>query len=344
MIALALDGEPRLIHDYPMPEPAPGEALVRVRTAGVCNTDLELVRGYIGFRGVLGHEFVGIVEQHPDPEWVGRRVVGEINIACGECENCRAGLRTHCSRGKTLGVRGHDGAFAQYLVLPAENLHLVPPELPDDVAVFTEPLAAACEILQQVHIHPTDRVVVLGDGKLGLLCAQAVALTHCDLIVVGRHPAKLRLARQWGLTTEQVGPREDVAEKLGQVDVVVECTGSPDGFGQALRLVRPRGVIVLKSTYHGLTQADMTTVVVNEITLVGSRCGPFPPALHLLASGKVDVLSLIHARYPLTDAVKAFQHAAQRGTLKILLDIPPAECQMVQSVLQTPVTLERQVK
>ncbi|MFQ5855998.1 MAG: alcohol dehydrogenase catalytic domain-containing protein [Anaerolineae bacterium] len=321
MLALVLDDQLKLVDDYPMPTPALGEALIHVHKAGICNTDLELVRGYQGFRGILGHEFVGVVEQHPDPEWVGRRVVGEINLACGECERCQAGLRTHCLHRTVLGIAGHDGAFAEYLVLPTENLHPVPSDLPDDAAVFTEPLAAACEILQQVHIPPGDRVVLLGDGKLGLLCAQVLALTQCDLTVIGHHAGKLQLAEQWGIPTRLVSRDEDLPSDVGPADVVVECTGSPAGFDQALRLVRSRGTIVLKSTYHGRADADMTAVVVNEVTLVGSRCGPFAPALHLLTSGKVDVRSLIHARHPLADALEAFEHAARGGTLKVLLDM-----------------------
>lgn len=322
MLALVLDGELKLRDDYPMPEPSHDEALIRVHQAGICNTDLELIRGYSGFRGILGHEFVGVVESHPAPEWVGQRVVGEINIACGGCDNCRAGLRAHCSRGRAVGIGGSDGAFAEYLVLPTENLHIVPPDLPDDAAVFAEPLAAAIEITEQVHIGPTDRVVILGDGKLGLLCAQVLALTQCNLTLVGHHSTSLQLAEHWGIPTRQVLPSDDLPSELGHSDVVVECTGSPDGFDTALHLVRPRGTVVLKSTYHRRANTDMNAVVVNELTLIGSRCGPFTPALHLLASGQVDVFPLIHARYPLTDALEAFGRASQRGTLKVLLDIP----------------------
>lgn len=321
MLAIVLDGELKLRNDCPVPEPSRGEALIRVQLAGICNTDLELLRGYHGFRGIPGHEFVGVVERHPDDRWVGRRVVGEINIACGECENCRAGRRNHCSRGGAVGIRAYNGAFAEYLVLPIENLHQVPPEVPDDVAVFTEPLAAALEILYHVYIRPTDRVVILGDGKLGLLCAQVLALAPCELILVGRHPANLQLAERWDITTRQVSPGDDLPPGLDKADVVVDCTGSSAGLDAALRLVRPRGTVVLKSTYHGRANTDMTAVVVNELTLIGSRCGPFAPALHLLARGQVDVLPLIHARYPLADALEAFERATQRGTLKVLLDM-----------------------
>jgi len=288
---------------------------VRVKLAGVCNTDLELAKGYMQFRGVPGHEFVGVVERAPgNEEWVGRRVVGDINAACGQCPTCQANRPTHCPHRTTLGIAGRDGAFAEYLTLPVRNLYPVPDSIPDEIAVFAEPLAAACEILQQVHVRPTDRVVVLGDGKLGLLCAQTLALTGCDLTVVGRHQDKLDILARRGIPTllEETGVEPGA-------DVVVETTGNPGGYAAARRLVRPRGVIVLKSTYHGALDADLTMAVVNEITLVGSRCGPFAPALRLLERGLVDVLPLIHARYPLSEALVAFEHAARPGTLKVLI-------------------------
>jgi len=317
MRALLLDQELQIIEGYPTPEPPPGEALIRVRLAGVCNTDLELVKGYMQFRGVPGHEFVGVVEQAPGiEEWEGRRVVGEINAACGDCPACRAGRPTHCPNRTTLGIAGRDGAFAEYLTLPVRNLHPVPDALPDEIAVFTEPLAAACEILQQVHVHPTDRVIVLGDGKLGLLCAQTLALTGCDLTVVGRHPEKLSILARRDIPVALEGESIEAG-----ADLVVEATGHPVGYAAARRLVRPRGTIVLKSTYHGAFDADMTMAVVDEITLVGSRCGPFAPALRLLEQGLVEVTPLIQARYPLSEALTAFEHAARPGTLKVLVDL-----------------------
>lgn len=321
MRALLLDDQLRVVDDYPQPSPAAGQALIRVLKAGICSTDLEVVRGYKSFRGVPGHEFVGIVEEHPDSAWIGERVVGEINLACGACENCRTGRPTHCSQRAVLGLQGHDGACAEYLTLPVVNLHRVPPDLPDDVALFTEPLAAAFEILQQIHVRPTDRVVLLGAGKLGLLCAQVLALTQCDLTVVGHHPPKLELAQTWGIATRLTASGQELPPALQQADVVVDCTGSPAGFDDALRLVRPRGTVVLNSTYHGRTEADMTAVVVKEVTVVGSRCGPFAPALRALAAGKVDVQPLIQARYPLQEAVAAFEKAAQPGILKVLLEV-----------------------
>jgi threonine dehydrogenase-like Zn-dependent dehydrogenase len=284
--------------------------------AGICNTDVELVKGYMEFQGIPGHEFVGVVERAPGTEeWEGRRVVGEINVTCGECSTCRAGRPTHCSSRTTLGIGGRDGAFAEYLTLPIRNLHAVPDAIPDEAAVFTEPLAAACEIPQQVHVQPTDRVIVVGDGKLGLLCAQVLALTGCDLTVVGHHRAKLDILAQRGIQTVLEGDSIETG-----ADLVVEATGHPAGYATARRLIRPRGTIVLKSTYHGSIDADLTMTVVDEVTLVGSRCGPFGPALRLLEQGLVEVTPLIQARYPLSKAIEGFEHAGRPGTLKVLVD------------------------
>jgi threonine dehydrogenase-like Zn-dependent dehydrogenase len=311
-----LDRALKFTTDHPTPTPRPGEALIRVRVAGVCNTDLELVKGYMQFKGIPGHEFVGVVERAPGAEkWEGRRVVGDINVACGDCPTCRAGRLTHCPHRTTLGIAGRDGAFAEYLTLPVRNLHAVPDSLSDETAVFTEPLAAACEILQQVHVHPTDRVTVLGDGKLGLLCAQTLALTGCALTIVGHHQEKLDILARRGIVTA-LGEGAVEAE----ADLVVEATGHPAGYAAARRLVRPRGIVVLKSTYHGPVDADLTMAVVDEITLVGSRCGPFAPALRLLERNLVEVAPLIQARYPLDEAITAFEHAARPGTLKVLVD------------------------
>jgi threonine dehydrogenase-like Zn-dependent dehydrogenase len=307
-------GQIRLIDDHASPLRAPGEARIRTTLAGICNTDLEVVRGYADFRGVLGHEFVGVVEEAEDPALVGQRVVGEINAYCGVCETCRAGRPTHCPNRTTLGIRGRDGALAEYLCLPMRNLHQVPEGMPDDVAVFTEPLAAACEVMHQIHVLPTDRVFVLGDGKLGLLTAQVLALTGCDLTVVGRHKHKLAILGARGIRTQLEEEGLD-----GSADVVVECTGHAGGFAAARKLLRPRGTLVLKSTYHGRVQVDLSTVVTDEIRLVGSRCGPFAPALRLLARGLVDVASLIEAEYPLSEGLAAFEHAGRRGALKVLV-------------------------
>ncbi len=317
MRALYLGEALRVIEDYPQPRPLPGEALIRVQVAGICNTDLELLRGYLHFQGVPGHEFVGTVERAPGAEeWEGRRVVGEINLACGTCPTCRAGRRSHCPNRRTLGISGHDGAFAEYLTLPVPNLHAVPEALPDTSAVFAEPLAAACQVLQQVHVQPGARAIVIGDGKLGLLCAQVLALTGSHVSLVGHHRAHLEPLAQRGIATAL---SDEPVE--GGADIVIEATGSPSGLGRALSLLRPRGALVLKSTYYGPTQVDMSALVVNEVTLVGSRCGPFEPALRLLVNGDVNVAWMIEACYPLRDAVVAFAHAARPGALKVLLGI-----------------------
>ena len=317
MRALLCDNGLRYDPTYPDPVPPPGEALIRVRLAGICNTDLELVRGYLGFRGVLGHEFVGEVVQASDPAWLGRRVVGDINAACRsqQCEACNAGRHTHCPNRTTLGIAGRDGAFADYLVLPLANLFSVPDHVPDESAVFTEPLAAACEILEQIKIAPTDRVVVLGDGKLGLLVAAVLRLTGAELTLVGRNRNKLAIAEGWGVPVRLA----DVTLPAQAADLVVECTGSPQGFESARRLLRPRGTLVLKSTYHGALSVDMSGLVVDEITLLGSRCGPFAPALRLLAAGLVDPRGLISETFALNQAAAAFAHAAAPGVLKVLL-------------------------
>jgi len=317
MHALWLEGRALGVRDdLPAPAAPPGEALVRVRVAGVCNTDLELVRGYYPYSGVPGHEFVGTVEQATGaPEWVGRRVAGEINAACGACSTCRAGRPTHCETRTVLGIVARNGAFATHLTLPIRNLHAVPDTLSDDVAVFTEPTAAALELQEQVPVAAADRVVVIGAGKLGHLVAQTLAVTGCRLLVVGRSPRPLALLSARGIATATADGIEPRA-----ADLVVECTGHPDGLELARRAVRPRGTIVLKSTYHGKAQVDLARFVVDEITLVGSRCGPFAPALELLAAGRVDPRALVEARYPLADAVAAFDHAARPGALKILVD------------------------
>lgn len=305
-----------LREDVPRPTAPQGEALLRVSVAGVCNTDLELVRGYYPYSGVPGHEFVGVVEEAEGAsEWIGRRVVGEINAVCGECATCRSGRTTHCEKRTVLGIANRNGAFATHLTLPVSNLHEVPKGVPDDVAVFTEPTAAALEIQEQVSLKSGDRVLVVGAGKLGHLVARTLEMTGCDLLVVGRSPRPLALLADCGIRT---GTAEAVTER--SFDIAVECTGNPEGLEIARRAVRPRGTIVLKSTYHGRTSVDLAPIVVDEITLVGSRCGPFGPALDLLARGTVDPGPLVDNRYDLSEAVAAFEHAARPGTLKILVD------------------------
>ncbi len=301
--------------NIPNPEPLPGEALVRVLRAGICNTDLELKRGYYPYTGILGHEFVGIVEQGPE-HLLNQRVVGEINAVCGSCRFCRSGQPTHCENRTVLGIVNRHGAFADYLCLPVNNLHPVPDNVITDVATFTEPLAAALEIQQQVALGANDRVLVVGDGKLGQLVAQTVALTGCDLLVIGRHQDKLANLAARGIKT---GLAKNVTDKA--FDVSVECTGNPEGFAIARRALRPRGTLVLKSTYAGNLSLDASSLVVDEITLIGSRCGPFGEALQLLATEKVDVKPLIHSSYPLTEAIAAFELAQRRGVLKVLLEM-----------------------
>ncbi len=293
-----------------------GEALVRVDLAGICNTDLELIRGYSPFAGILGHEFVGTVEDCDGP-LLGKRVVGEINIVCGHCAHCLGGRSTHCENRAVVGIRERPGVFAEYVVLPVSNLHRIPDELPDEVAVFVEPLAAALQIQEQVEIHESDRVAIVGDGKLGNLIAQTLDLTGCRLTVIGRHEEKLKPLRERGVsTTTDPG-------SISNVDVVVECTGNAQGFATALNLVRPRGTLVMKSTYRGRLEFDAAAIVVNEIIVVGSRCGPFPPAIDLLKSGKIDVGQLVDRTYPMGEALDALTYAAQPGVMKVLLK--PAE-------------------
>ncbi|MFL6283634.1 MAG: alcohol dehydrogenase catalytic domain-containing protein [Pyrinomonadaceae bacterium] len=296
-----------------------GEATVRVSLAGVCNTDLEIARGYAGFRGTLGHEFVGVVERAPGaPELVGRRVVGEINAGCGACELCLAGDARHCKARTVLGIVGRDGAFAELLQLPAANLLPVPDNVPDERAVFTEPLAAACGITERVRVEAGARVAVIGDGKLGLLCAQALkVLTGASVTLVGRHQSKLDIARRRGVETLKT---DELSSSFARAfDVTIEASGSPAGFETALKLLRPRGTLVLKSTFHGTTEFNAAPVVVDEISIVGSRCGRFAPALELLARDAVETCALVHEEFPLSEGVRALERAAAPGVLKVLI-------------------------
>ncbi len=315
MRALVLDSQLHLDTAAAKPVPQGDQALLKIRKAGVCRTDLELVGGYMNFSGILGHEFVGEVVGGADA-WVGRRVVGEINVADGECDFCRRGIPSQCRHRTTVGIDRHPGAFADYLALTTRNLHLVPDSVSDDSAVFVEPLAAALQTLEAIHLSPRDRVVVIGAGKLGLLVAQVVRLSGADVCAVVRHEKQANLLDQWGIPAFA---REELSAK--QAQVVIDCTGTAEGFADSLELVEPRGTILLKSTYRGTPQINMTRVAVEEIRVVGSRCGPFDAALRLLAAGLVDVESLIDARYPLDDALQAFEHAASKGTLKVLVDV-----------------------
>jgi 2-desacetyl-2-hydroxyethyl bacteriochlorophyllide A dehydrogenase len=314
--ALWLEDRALSIRDIPAPDAdANDEALVRVRLSGICSTDLELVRGYYPYAGILGHEFVGEVAESPDASWIGARVVAEINVACGTCSTCRAGRPTHCEGRTVLGIAGRDGAHAEYLSIPVANLHRVPDRVPDEAAVFTEPLAAALEILEQVHIAPSDRVLLVGAGRLGQLVAQALALTGAELQAVTRHPQQRALLHARGIATVQV---DEIAPK--SFDVVIEATGSPSGLDHARDALRPRGTLVLKSTYADKVTFDMSPFVVDEITIVGSRCGPFAPALRMLASGGVDPTPLIAERFPLSRGIEAMQLASKPGVMKVLLE------------------------
>jgi threonine dehydrogenase-like Zn-dependent dehydrogenase len=281
--------------------------------AGICSTDLQIFQGYMGFQGIPGHEFVGVVEEGP-AVLTGQRVVAEINFACGQCHLCRQGLGRHCPTRQVMGILQADGAFAEYVAVPIANLHPVPDHVSNEAAVFTEPLAAAFEILEQVHLQPTHQVVVLGDGKLGLLCAQVLHLTGAQVCLVGRHAHKLEVARALGMQTAILSDAP-----LSQADVVVEATGSTTGLQLAIETVRPRGTLVLKSTVSTDHNVSLAPLVIHEITVVGSRCGRFPPALRALAHERLSVQPLITEVYRLRDAGDAVAHAARRGVLKILL-------------------------
>jgi alcohol dehydrogenase len=314
MLAVHLEGGAVVVKRAAVPRRREGYALVRVLAAGICNTDLELLRGYYGFRGRPGHEFVGEVVESGTAGLVGRRVVGEINLACEDCDWCRLGLGRHCPKRTVLGIVRHPGAFAGYLTLPDVNLRVVPKPIPTEKAVFVEPVAAACEILDQVRIGRGDRVAVLGDGKLGLLIAQVLHLRGASVAQYGRHREKLRIARDFGIETVLRAKRLPRAE----FRIVVDATGSAEGLAAAISMTRPRGTVVMKSTLHRAVAIDAAPVIVNEISLVGSRCGRFEPALRILPRLNLD--PMISARYPLTEAPRAMAEAARSGVMKVLLE------------------------
>jgi threonine dehydrogenase-like Zn-dependent dehydrogenase len=317
MQALWLENNKISIRDIPQTR-KPNEALIKIRRAGICSTDLELVKGYYPYTGVIGHEFVGEViesEGTEDASWIGQRVVGDINVSCGQCEQCLQGRSTHCEHRTVLGIVNRDGTFAEYTQLPISNLHRVPDSVPDEMAVFTEPLAAALEIQEQIQIKPTDRVLLIGAGRLGQLIAQTLLLTGCNLHVVARHAKQQNLLKARGIriiSEEQIEP--------WRWDIVVEATGSPSGFALARGAIRPRGTMVLKSTYKGEMSVNFSSIVVDEIQLIGSRCGPFEPALRLMDSKQVDPTVLIAEEFRLNEALKAFERAAQPGVLKVLVE------------------------
>lgn len=306
--------------EAPRPVFTGDESVVRLIQAGICNTDLEITRGYFGFKGVLGHEFVGRVEASGTSSLVGARVVGEINAACSRCEFCRSGWERHCPRRSVLGILNRDGAFREYFTLPERNLHPVPDSVSNDDAVFVEPVAAACEILDQVDIRAPEKIAVLGDGKLGLLIAMVLAqarpAAHPPVTLIGKHPEKMRLVEDLGVSTLHLRSAQTAHRSL---ELVVEATGSRSGLDLALRLLEPRGTVVLKSTFHGRQSFDPASVVVDELTLLGSRCGRFEPALDLLVRKRIRPSRLIRGSLPLTEAVEAFRLARSPGVLKVLL-------------------------
>jgi threonine dehydrogenase-like Zn-dependent dehydrogenase len=319
MLSVHLESRRVEIRRQPLPRIPEGFARIRLLAAGICSTDLELQRGYYGFSGTPGHEFVGEVVAGDDPAWVGRRVAGEINLACGICEWCARGLGRHCPTRRVLGIVNYPGAFREFLTLPLHNLHTVPKSVSNEEAVFIEPVAAACEILDQVKIPKGEAVAVLGDGKLGLLVAQVLQAHGAKVHLLGRHRDKMRLVEKAGVSTELV-PRKLPAAAYRWV---VDATGSNEGLRAAVTMCEPRGSVIMKSTVHGLVTIDTAPVIVNEVTLVGSRCGRFEPALRLLAGKKIDVTSLIADEFPLDRAPEAFERAATKGVLKVLLR-PPA--------------------
>jgi|UniRef100_A0A7C4ASL5 alcohol dehydrogenase len=315
MKAITFDGRLKL-EDRPRPTMTPHEALIRVRMAGICKTDAEILRGYMNFSGILGHEFVGLVEDAHDSLLIGKRVVGEINCGCGVCPYCKKGLARHCPNRTVLGIQDRDGVFAEYTTLPMENLLIVPDAVPDEAAVFVEPIAAALEVLEQIHIEPADAIAVIGDGKLGLLISMVLRLSGADVLLVGKHLEKMAIFERLGGKATTVAEFRSSSRAFSKI---VEASGNPSGWELAVSRIAPRGVIVLKSTYQGAVTTDLSALVVNEITVAGSRCGQFAPALRLLETGLIDPSPLISDIYDSRDALQAFQKALSPGVLKILI-------------------------
>jgi len=318
MKAIIFDRQLRFVSDYPVPEPGDGDALIKVCLAGICNTDLEIIMGYMGFRGVIGHEFVGVVEKvrGDHQRSVGKRVVGDINCGCGACQYCKLGMKRHCPSRTTLGIAGKEGALAEYVTLPVDNLFVVPDNVKDEEAVFTEPLAAAYEILEQIHVKPTDRVLVLGDGKLGILVALVLHLSQAQVVLTGKHEGKLAIARDQGVPTTAL---EALALDKA-FDIVVDATGSPHGLGFALQFVKPQGTIVLKTTAAESITTNLAPIVINEVKIIGSRCGPFEPALRALSEKRIRVGPLISGIYSFSHGAEAFAKAHEKDILKVLID------------------------
>ena len=319
MKAVIFDETLKYVEDYEKPTPKQGEALIKVTYGGVCNTDKEITKGYMGYKGILGHEFTGVVEEINDEDktFLGKRVVGEINLGCKNCEWCAKDLERHCPNRSTLGILAKDGCFAEYVTLPLSNLIEIPENVPDEQAVFVEPLAAGLEILEQMHIQPCQKVMVLGDGKLGLLTALALNACGLDVLIVGKHQNKLDIAKNQGVKTQLLSE----FEQAPKFDVVVEATGSITGFETSVSCVKPRGTLVLKSTIAASKELNLAPIVINEITILGSRCGRFEPAMRLIASGKIDFSQMISKIYPIEQAVEAFDANNAKDTIKILLKI-----------------------
>lgn len=319
MKAVIFDETLKYVEDYEKPTPKKGEALIKVTYGGVCNTDKEITKGYMGYKGILGHEFTGVVEEINDEDktFLGKRVVGEINLGCKNCEWCAKDLERHCPNRSTLGILAKNGCFAEYVTLPLSNLIEIPENVPDEQAVFVEPLAAGLEILEQMHIQPCQKVMVLGDGKLGLLTALALNACGLDVLIVGKHQNKLDIAKNQGVKTQLLSE----FEQAPKFDVVVEATGSITGFETSVSCVKPRGTLVLKSTIAASKELNLAPIVINEITILGSRCGRFEPAMRLIASGKIDFSQMISKIYPIEQAVEAFDANNAKDTIKILLKI-----------------------
>lgn len=319
MKAVIFDETLKYVEDYEKPTPKQGEALIKVTYGGVCNTDKEITKGYMGYKGILGHEFTGVVEEINDEDQtlLGKRVVGEINLGCKNCEWCAKDLERHCPNRSTLGILAKDGCFAEYVTLPLSNLIEIPENVPDEQAVFVEPLAAGLEILEQMHIQLCQKVMVLGDGKLGLLTALALNACGLDVLIVGKHQNKLDIAKNQGVKTQLLSE----FEQAPKFDVVVEATGSITGFETSVNCVKPRGTLVLKSTIAASKELNLAPIVINEITILGSRCGRFEPAMRLIASGKIDFSQMISKIYPIEQAINAFDANNAKDTIKILLKI-----------------------
>ena len=317
MKAVVFDNGLKLDNNYPMPEPKQGEALIKVNTIGICNTDYEITKGYMGYKGILGHEFTGIVEKAENKKLIGKRVVGEINCGCGKCEWCAQGLERHCFNRSTLGIWQREGCFAEYVALPEKNLLEIPDNVSDEEAVFVEPLAAALEILEQIHIPPYKKVVVLGDGKLGLIIALSLNASGLDVTLVGKHKEKLAIAEAQGVKIKLLNDLK--IEKA--YDFVVEATGSITGFETSLALTKPRGTLILKSTIAASKEFNLAPIVIDEITVLGSRCGQFAPALRMLANKRIDVKPLISDIYPIDKSIEAFERNKEKSSIKVLVKV-----------------------